>query len=80
MITAATILALVLLAILALFQIALIAGMPIGRFAWGGQHEVLPSKLRIGSASSILFYAFMAALVTSKSGLFVIFRINHSYK
>lgn len=61
--------ALITLALLPLFQIALIAGAPIGKFAWGGKHEVLPIKLRISSAISILLYVIFALLVASKSTL-----------
>jgi hypothetical protein len=53
----------VLLAALAVFQVALIAGAPLGRYAWGGQHEVLPTRLRIGSAISVLIYAWIAAVI-----------------
>lgn len=49
----------VVLAALALFQLALILGAPLGRFAWGGAHRVLPARLRIGSAVSILVYALI---------------------
>ena len=42
----AAIAACILMAALAVFQAALIAGAPLGRFAWGGQHDVLPAKLR----------------------------------
>jgi hypothetical protein len=49
----AAIVACAVLAGLTVFQAALIAGAPLGRFAWGGQHDVLPAKLRIGSAVSI---------------------------
>ena len=31
------------LAFLAIFQLLLIAGLPLGRFAWGGRHEVRPT-------------------------------------
>jgi hypothetical protein len=57
------------LAALAVFQAALIAGAPLGRFAWGGQHEVLPAKLRIGSATSIALYVFIAYVALAKAGL-----------
>lgn len=57
------------LACLSIFQIALIAGAPIGRFAWGGQHTVLPLKLRIGSVVAVLLYAFFAAVLLTKSGV-----------
>ena len=45
----------VILAALAVFQLALAAGAPLGRFAWGGSHEVLPPRLRVGSLVSIAY-------------------------
>ena len=65
----AAITACVLLAALAVFQAALIAGAPLGRFAWGGQHNILPAKLRIGSATSIILYALFAYVALAKAGL-----------
>ncbi|MER6171148.1 hypothetical protein [Streptosporangium sp. NPDC001681] len=60
---------LVLLAILAVSQIALAAGAPLGRFAWGGRHDVLPRNLRIGSVVAVLIYAVFALFLVSKAGL-----------
>jgi hypothetical protein len=48
------------LAGLGIFQGALIGGAPLGRMAWGGQHDVLPARLRTGSAVSIALYALFA--------------------
>jgi hypothetical protein len=59
----------VILAVLAVFQLALALGAPIGRFAWGGQHRVLPAKLRIGSLVSILIYAVIALLALDRVDL-----------
>jgi hypothetical protein len=59
----AAVLVFVLLAALAVFQVALIAGAPLGRFAWGGGSTVLPTALRIGSAVSVVIYAVIAWLV-----------------
>ncbi|MGY4540970.1 hypothetical protein ACVWY0_000878 [Arthrobacter sp. UYNi723] len=59
----------VLLAALAVFQAALVAGAPLGRFAWGGQHNVLPTKLRIGSATSIILYVLFAYVALAKAGM-----------
>ena len=56
------------LVLLALLQIALAAGAPLGRFAWGGQHEVLPTGLRVGSGLSLLVYVVMAVLVLDRAG------------
>jgi hypothetical protein len=53
----------VLLATLAVFQVALVAGAPLGRFAWGGQADVLPTPLRIGSVVSVGLYAVIAWVV-----------------
>jgi hypothetical protein len=59
---------LLLLAGLAVFQGTLVAGLPLGRFAWGGQHEVLPPRLRAGSAVSIVLYAVFAVLILEAAG------------
>lgn len=63
----ATILFLIVLSLLILFQVALICGVPLGHFAWGGQDKVLPAKKRIGSVASIVVYLIMAAFVLSKA-------------
>lgn len=57
----------VILACLAVFQAALIAGAPLGRFAWGGQHERLPAPLRVGSVVSIALYAGFAAVLLQQA-------------
>lgn len=59
----------VILALLAVFQLALALGAPIGRFAWGGAHRVLPTRLRIGSLVSIVIYAVIAILALDRVGL-----------
>lgn len=61
----AAVLGCVLLGALAVFQALLVAGQPLGRFAWGGQHDVLPTGLRVGSAVSIALYAAFAVLMLS---------------
>jgi len=59
----------VLLGLLALFQIALAAGAPLGRFAWGGRSRVLPPGLRVGSAISVLVYALITVLALDRAGV-----------
>jgi hypothetical protein len=59
----------VLLAALAVFQIALVAGAPLGRFAWGGGSTVLPTRLRVGSAVSVAIYAVIAWVVAGSVSL-----------
>jgi hypothetical protein len=54
---------------LALFQVLLVLGAPMGRFAWGGQHRVLPVRLRAGSLVSTAIYALIATVVLARAGL-----------
>lgn len=53
---------------LAVFQLLLVAGAPLGRFAWGGQSDVLPTNLRIGSAISVVLYAAFGLLLLEAAG------------
>ena len=59
----------VLLALLAAFQIALIAGAPIGRFAWGGQDRVLDPRKRVGSVVAVVLYVGFAVLALTRAGV-----------
>ena len=54
---------------LAVFQALLALGAPLGRFAWGGQHRVLPVSLRVGSIFAIVIYAVLAAVVLARADL-----------
>src|SRR6478735_11005685 len=63
----------VILVLLAVFQLALVFGAPLGRFAWGGQHRVLPARLRIGSAISILIYALIDLIAWDRVGAINVF-------
>ncbi|SEB61039.1 hypothetical protein SAMN04489806_1277 [Paramicrobacterium humi] len=64
----------VLLGLLALFQLALALGAPWGRFAWGGQHRgVLPAGKRVGSGVTVLVYVVIALIALDKAALIDIF-------
>jgi hypothetical protein len=69
MATAAAVSVCLILGALAVFQGALVFGAPLGRFAWGGQHRVLPTKLRAGSVAAVLIYGVMAAVVLARADL-----------
>ncbi len=69
---AAAVVATAVLAALAVMQVGLAAGRPWGRLAWGGRHEVLPTRLRIGSAVSIPLYALFAAVVLTAADLLAV--------
>ncbi|HEX8705252.1 MAG TPA: hypothetical protein VF815_40850 [Myxococcaceae bacterium] len=69
MLVFAAVLACVIFAGLTIFQALLIAGLPLGHLAWGGQHRVLPTGFRVGSAISILLYGIFATLVLERAGI-----------
>ncbi len=68
MLRAASIVFVGLLAALAVFQLALAAGAPLGRFAFGGAVDVLPTPLRIASLISVALYAVFAVLILARAG------------
>jgi hypothetical protein len=69
--TLAAILAVVLVAIIAVFQLALGLGAPLGNGAWGGRNEgVLPTRLRIASGlAAIAIYPYIALYVLGSADL-----------
>lgn len=54
---------------LSIFQLLLILGKPLGKYAWGGQHAILPQRLRIASAFSIVLYVVFGVVLASQAGL-----------
>lgn len=54
--------------VLAGFQAALAAGVPLGRAAWGGKHERLPRNLRVASLVSMGVALFAALIVLDRAG------------
>jgi hypothetical protein len=65
----AVLVACLVLGALAVLQICVAAGAPWGRFVWGGAHRVLPRRLRIASAASVVLYAGFAAVLLSRAGI-----------
>ena len=68
----ASILAALVLSFVAIFQILLAIGLPLGGAAWGGTHRVLPARLRIASAFSSLLLGLAAWIVLARTGLVTI--------
>jgi hypothetical protein len=56
-----------LLGALAVLQFLLIAGMPLGRFAWGGQQDRLSPRLRGAAGLSIVIYAVFAGIALANT-------------
>lgn len=61
-------LATLILLFLSIFQIALAAGAPFGRFAWGGEYSILPATQRIASVASVPIYSLAASFLLQKAG------------
>lgn len=54
----------------ALFQLAIAAGAPVGRASWGGVHPgTLPTRFRIASAVAIPVWVLAALVVLRRGGL-----------
>ena len=54
---------------IALFQIALALGAPLGHAAWGGGHDVLPTSLRVASAVAVAIWLLAALVVTARAAV-----------
>lgn len=67
MTTLAAILTCLVLGALTIFQGLLALGAPLGRFAWGGRHRILPLSLRVGSLVSIVIYGLIAAVILTRA-------------
>lgn len=65
----AAVLTCLILAVLSVFQLSLALGAPLGQFAWGGQHRILPRALRVGSGVSILIYTLIAMVILARADL-----------
>ena len=58
----------VLLFAVAVMEVLLIFGLPLGEFTMGGRYKVLPPALRIAAASSILLQIFGALILLQGAG------------
>ena len=57
--------------LVALFQLALVIGAPMGEYAFGGQNVgKLPSRLRVGSAVSFIVLLAIAGHYLAQAGVF----------
>jgi hypothetical protein len=67
----AAIVAVVLLGVVGLFQVALALGAPLGQAAWGGRHSgVLPPNLRMASGvAGVVVYPLIALFILASAGL-----------
>ena len=54
---------------IAIFELALAAGAPLGHAAWGGAHAHLSTAQRIASAVAVLVWTAAALIVLGRAGL-----------
>ena len=75
----AAVTAALLLAGLVCFQLLLAAGLPLGNYAWGGAHRVLPRPLRIGSVVATFIYSLCAVTILDAADVIdlISFDITH---
>ena len=59
----------ILLVAVAVMEVLLIIGLPLGEFTMGGRYKVLPTMFRLFAASSIILQLFGAAMLLQCSGL-----------
>ena len=59
----------VLLLAVAVMEILLIFGLPLGEFTMGGRYKVLPPMYRMFAASSVILQLFGAAMILQGGGL-----------
>ena len=58
-----------LLLIVAVMEVLLIIGLPLGEFTMGGRYKVLPPVFRLFAGSSIILQLFGAAMILQGAGL-----------
>jgi len=54
--------------LIAVFQVALALGAPLGHAAWGGRQARLSPRLRIGSAVAAVFWMLAMLIVLGRAG------------
>jgi hypothetical protein len=69
----AAIIAVVIFVVISVFQLLLALGLPLGKLAYGGKYEKLPTKMRIMSLVAIGIFALGAISVLERAGLITIF-------
>jgi len=54
---------------MALFQLSLACGAPFGEYALGGQHRILPKKMRPTSAVFVIIFTFIGFCFLQRGGI-----------
>lgn len=60
---------------IAVFQVLLVLGLPLGEFAMGGYYKVLPKKLRVVSAINAIILLIMGVVFLQHTNVINIFNV-----
>ena len=63
-----SILGAVLFGVIATMTVLVACGLPLGEFTMGGQHKILPKKLRIVTAISVAIQIFAMIIILQAGG------------
>jgi len=63
----------ILFVLMSVFQLLLALGLPLGRAAYGGKYEKLPTNLRIVSLIVVGIFVFAIFIVLERAGIITIF-------
>ena len=69
----AAIIAVVVFVVMSVFQLLLALGLPLGKLAYGGKYEKLPTNMRIMSLVAIGIFALGSISVLERAGIITIF-------
>jgi hypothetical protein len=54
---------------IAVFEVLVSLGVPLGEFAWGGSHVVLPRSLRIASMAAAIIWIGITLIALERGGV-----------
>ncbi|MCK4384313.1 MAG: hypothetical protein KAW66_13520 [Candidatus Lokiarchaeota archaeon] len=69
----AAIIAVVIFVVISVLQLLLALGLPLGKLAYGGKYEKLPTNMRVMSFVAIGIFALGAVSVLERVGIIIIF-------
>ena len=71
----AAIIAVAIFVVISVIQLLLAIGLPLGKLAFGGKYEKLPTNMRIMSIVSIGIFTVASIAILERAGLLIIFNI-----
>ncbi len=77
-----SILGAVLFGVIAIMTVLVACGLPLGKFTMGGQHKILPKKLRVAAVISVAIQIFAMIIILQAGGfisLWLSFKVVTKY-